>query len=110
VKLYHASPIENEESISEHGLVPNSTDNGFCAAGQGDTLQGKSLTGVYGFVTLRDAIHFVEDNRGIEFNAIFVFDVPDGCNVIADPEYTDNEAVFVVTDEPIAAVKVEIFA
>jgi hypothetical protein len=106
MKLYHVSPIENEESIIDSGLFPNSTNMATCITGNGDTLQGAGLTGVYGFVELYDAIMFAEDNRGMEMNVIFAFDIPDGCEVVADPEY-NGEAMFVVTDEPITAEKVE---
>jgi hypothetical protein len=106
MKLYHVSPIENEESILNAGLCPNSTNNGTCVAGKGDTLQGQNVTGIYGFVALQDAVMFAEDNRGVEMNTIFAFDVPDGYEVVADPEYLDGEAVLVVTDEPVAVTRV----
>jgi hypothetical protein len=108
MKLYHVSPIDNEESILEHGLVPNSTNNGTCKAGEGDTLQGQNVTGVYGFVALKYAIWFAEDNRGMEMNTVFSFDVPDGYEVVIDPEYPDGEAMFLVTDEPVIVEKVEV--
>jgi hypothetical protein len=100
MKLYHVSPIENEESITERGIWPNNTDMGTCAAGAGETLQGGGLMGIYGFVSIDHAIEFCELNLGVECNVIFVFDSGD-CEVMADPEYTDNEAMFVITDEPI---------
>jgi len=100
MKLYHVSPIENEQSITDSGIFPNSTDAATCVTGNADTLQGQNVTGIYGFVDLWDAQQFAIDNRGIECNAIFAFDVPEGCEVVADPEY-DGEAMFVVTDEPI---------
>jgi hypothetical protein len=110
MKLYHVSPIKNEASILEHGLVPNSTNCGTCVAGKGETLQGQNVTGVYGFVALKHAVWFAEDNRGMGMNTVFAFDVPDGCEIVADPEYTDGEAVLVVTDEPIAVERVEVEA
>ena len=106
MKLYHVSPIENEESITEQGIYPNSTDMGTCVTGDGDTLQGQGLTGVYGFTDVQQAIWFAEDNRGMECNCIFEFETGD-CDTMDDPEY-DGEAMFVVTDEPIMAVKIEI--
>jgi hypothetical protein len=108
MKIYHVSPIENEESILSVGLCPNSTDRGTCVAGKGDTLQGQNVMGIYGFVALQDAVMFAEDNRGLEMNTIFAFDVPDGCEVVTDPEYYDGEAVLVVTDEAIAVAKVDV--
>lgn len=107
MKLYHVSPIENEDSILSVGLIPNSTSNATCITGNAETLQGQNVTGIYGFVDLWDAKSFAEDNRGLEMNVIFAFDVPDGCEVVADPEY-DGEAMFVVTDEPIFVEKVEV--
>ena len=106
MKLYHVSPIENEESILSVGLYPNSTSRATCVTGNAETLQGLNINGVYGFVSLDDAIEFCELNRGIEMNLIVVFDVPVSCETIDDPEY-DGQALFVVTDEPITAVKIE---
>ena len=105
MKFYHVSPIENEESIIENGLYPNSTSRPTCKAGAGDTLQDTDITGVYGFISLYDAKGFAIDNLGMESNVIVAFDVPEGCEVLDDQEY-DGKAVFVVTDEPIAANKV----
>lgn len=105
MKLYHVSPIENEDSILSNGLCPNSTSNPTCVTGNADTLQGQNVSGIYGFVELYGAEQFAIDNRGLECNTIFTFDVPEGCEVVADPEY-DGEAMFVVTDEPITVVKV----
>jgi hypothetical protein len=107
MKLYHVSPIENEQSITDNGICPNSTNMGTCVTGNGETLQGAGLMGVYGFVSFDDAYWFAVDNRGIEMNVIFAFDVPEGCEVVDDPEY-NGEAMFVATDEPINAEKVEI--
>jgi hypothetical protein len=107
MKLYHVSPIENEESITDNGLCPTNTNTPTCVTGNAETLQGQNVTGIYGFVALVDAIMFAEDNRGIEMNVIFAFDVPEGCEVVDDPEY-DGEAMFVATDEPISAEKVEV--
>lgn len=106
MKLYHVSPIENEESITERGIWPNSTNMATCMTGNDDTLQGNGLMGVYGFVSLDSAIEFCELNLGVEMNTVFVFDSGD-CDTMDDPEY-DGEAVFVVTDEPITATKIEI--
>ena len=105
MKLYHVSPIENEESITDNGLFPTNTNMPTCITGNAETLQGQNLTGIYGFVDMADAIMFAEDNRGLDENVIFAFDLPDGCEVVDDPEY-NGEAMFVVTDEPIAAEKV----
>jgi len=107
MKLYHVSPIENEESITDNGLFPTNTNMPTCITGNAETLQGQNVTGIYGFVALDDAIMFAEDNRGIEMNVIFSFDVPEGCEVVDDPEY-NGEAMFVATDEPISAEKVEV--
>jgi len=105
MKLYHVSPIENEESILSNGLCPNSTSNPTCVTGNADTLQGQNVNGVYGFVDLYDAEQFAIDNCGLECNVIFAFDVPEECEVVADPEY-DGEAMFVATNEPVSVVKV----
>ncbi len=106
MKLYHVSPIENEESILEAGLFPANTSMATCVAGAGGTLQNTNITGVYGFISLDDAIEFCELNQGVEANVIVAFDVPEGCKTMNDPEY-DGQAIFVVTDEPIAVTKVE---
>jgi hypothetical protein len=101
MKLYHASPIENLDSISEVGVFP--TDCG-TKAHNGDSLQKRGLTGIYGFVSLDDAISFTQDN-GSEGYVIFAFDVDENVETIFDPEY-EGESIFVVTDEPMQAVKV----
>lgn len=41
--------------------------------------QGLNINGVYGFISLEDAIEFCELNQGIEMNLIVAFDVPEGC-------------------------------
>lgn len=105
MKLYHVSPIENEESIMSVGLFPANTSMATCVTGNSETLQGTDMAGVYGFISLDDAIEFAEMNRGVEENVIVAFDAPDGCEVIDDPEY-DGQALFVVTDEPIRATKI----
>ena len=105
MKLYHVSPIENEESIIENGLYPNSTSRPTCKAGAGDTLQGENMTGIYGFAALWDAEGFAIDNQGMEANVIVAFDVPEGCEVLDDPEY-DGQAFFVVTGEPVEVEKI----
>lgn len=97
MKLYHATPAENAESIIEAGIFP--TDCGTKAHGAGDSLQGRGLIGVYGFIDMESAELFASDN-GNEF-AIFSFEW-DG-EIIADPEYDDETSVFVETDEPIPA-------
>ena len=94
MKLYHATPTENAESISEFGIFP--TDCG-TRSHTGDSLQGKGFTGIYGFLTMDAAMSFVGDN-GHEY-VIFSFDV-DGQETMIDPEY-EGEALFVITDEPI---------
>ena len=105
MKLYHVSPIENEDSILSNGLCPNSTSNPTCVTGNADTLQGQNVSGIYGFVDLYDAEQFAIDNRGLECNTIFAFVVPEGCAVVDDPEY-NGEAMFVATDEPVTVAKV----
>ena len=97
MKLYHATPTENAESIIESGIFP--TDCGTKAHGDTDTLQGKGLTGVYGFRSIEDAELFASDN-GNDF-VIFSFDC-DG-ETIDDPEYDDSSSVFVKTIESVMA-------
>lgn len=101
MKLYHASPIENEESIKDVGLFPTNCGT---KAHNGDSLQGRGLMGIYGFVSLDDAISFVQDN-GSEGYVIFAFDVSADAETMIDPEY-EGESIFVVTDEPIPATLV----
>jgi hypothetical protein len=102
MKLYHASSIENEESILDVGLFP--TDCG-SRAHTGESLQGRGLMGIYGFRSLDDCVRFVEDNCGVEY-VIFEFDATD-YDTIVDPEYFDGESLLVVTDEPISATKID---
>ena len=97
MKLYHASPVENTESITAVGLMP--TDCGTRIHGGEDTLQGKGHFGVYGFASIEDAVDFAQDN-GSEY-VIFSF-VTDGLEIIADPEY-DGNAWLAITDESITA-------
>lgn len=103
MKLYHATPVENTESVKEVGIVP--TDCGTKVHGDTDTLQGRGLTGIYGFITMDDAVSFAQDN-GNEY-AIFAIETSEGDELIEDPEYT-GEAMFVVTDEPITAELIEV--
>src|SRR3990167_3860544 len=73
--LYHASQYDNAESIMEYGLYP--TDGGArLISPSRDTLQGK-IMGVYGFVTLDDAINFAGDNGGD--GVVFSFEADDDC-------------------------------
>ena len=95
--LHHASQYDNAESIMEYGLYP--TDGGArLISPSRDTLQGK-IMGVYGFVTLDDAINFAGDNGGD--GVVFSFEADDDCT-INDPEY-DGEAKIYLTTTPVPA-------
>ena len=83
MKLYHASPIENVESILEDGLCLSVTDK--------ITLSDEQIQdeGVFGFTDIDSCHEFGEDCCGGEY-AIFSFEST--INIV-DPEY-DGEAVF----------------
>jgi|14BtaG_2_1085337.scaffolds.fasta_scaffold130488_1 hypothetical protein len=81
--LYHATPIENKESIEKHGLSLMVTDKiTYCD----DQITDE---GVFGFVNIEDAQDFGSDCCGGEY-AIFSFETE---SAIIDPVY-DGEAFF----------------
>lgn len=80
MKLYHASPIENEEDILEFGILSNESDK----ISNDERLSGSY---VYGFNNIDSAIDFITDNT--PDYVIFSFEVPD-CDVIQDTEYEDG--------------------
>lgn len=97
MKLYHGTDYTNIDSITETGLIP--TDGGTKAVDpERETIQGKGVSGVYGFVSIEDAKLFCFDNA---YNAIFEFDANEA-NTINDPEF-DGVAKFVITNNPIVA-------
>jgi len=87
MKLYHASPIENKESIAANGICKMVTDKITFADDQ------ISEEGVFGFTNIDSAHDFGVDCCGGEY-VIFSFDTGEA---IIDPEY-DGEAMF-TTDE-----------
>lgn len=102
MKLFHATSIENLESILESGLFPSQTMK------VSDTADSERMlnNGVFGFITLEDALSFGRDNWCYDDVVVFEFDANE---VINDPEY-DGEAKFVKSDEAIEcelAYKVE---
>ncbi len=98
MKLYHATPVENIESVNEVGICP--TDGGSKAHGEMMSLQGLGLMGVFGFKSIDDAESFAIDN-GSEYG-IFSFETGD-LDTMIDPEYENGESVFVITDGELAA-------
>jgi hypothetical protein len=80
MKLYHASPIENKESIINNGLCKMVTDK--------ITLSDEQITdeGIFGFSDIDSANDFGVDCCGGEY-VIFSFDADE---VIIDPEYDGN--------------------
>lgn len=104
MKLYHATPAENADSIIENGLCPNSTDAPTRPIGDydGGTLQGQGLNGIYAWVSLDDAIDFASYECS-GWGVVFEIDT-DGFGMIDDPEF--EGAKFIVTDEPIPAAPV----
>jgi len=98
MKLYHATPVEDVESIIEMGICP--TDGGSKAHGEMMSLQGQGLMGIFGFKSIEDAESFAIDN-GSEYG-IFSFETGD-LDTMIDPEYENGESIFVITDYEIAA-------
>ena len=96
MKLYHATTIENVESIEKYGIEANLSEK----ISNNDRL---NQSAVYGFDNMQDAIDFmVWDNNTSDW-AIFEFDSE---NVVLDPEYEGN-AWAVITNEPIQAFLVK---
>jgi hypothetical protein len=98
MKLYHATPVEDVESIIEMGIFP--TDGGSKAHGEMMSLQGQGLMGIFGFKSIEEAESFAIDN-GSEYG-IFSFETGD-LDTMIDPEYENGESIFVLTDEPITS-------
>jgi hypothetical protein len=84
MKAFHATPIENKETVIAEGLVAMVTDK--------ITLADEQICaeGVFFFCNIEDAEEFGVDCCGGEY-AIFSADVDD---YILDPEY-DGGAIFV---------------
>ena len=87
MKLYHATNIDNVDSILQCGLWVSESNK----ADEEERQRGVVTEGevVYGFNNIQDAITFGYDNN--DHIAICVFDVPD-CEVKVDIEYDDNVA------------------
>ena len=99
MKLYHASPIVNRESIENVGLYP--TGGGTRNYSGSISLQGKGLMGIYGFSSTDSAKNFAEDNQADGEFCVFEFETGD-LEIILDPEYEEEEgSFFVLTDEPL---------
>ena len=96
MKLYHATDYQNKKSIEDNGLFPTDCGN---ARTNMPTLQGRGYYGVYGFISLEDAIEFGRDNN--YETVVYEFEV-DADSVIDDPEY-DGNAKFYSTDCPVEA-------
>jgi hypothetical protein len=80
MKLYHATKIENKESIVNYGLIP--------ADFTGNKL---NEAGVYGFDNINDARDFATYDKNLEDQYIIISFECD--NVAIDPEYTGNAYV-----------------
>ena len=87
MKLYHATNIENVDSILQYGLWTSESSK----ADDEERQRGVVTEGevVYGFNNIQDAITFGYDNN--DHIAICVFDVSDR-EVSVDLEYDDNVA------------------
>lgn len=96
MKLYHATSIENMESIKENGLIPQTTTK--ISSENSRLLQD----GIFGFVDLEDALSFGRDNWYYDDVVVFEFDADEA---IDDPEY-DGEAKFMIANEPVMATLV----
>ena len=91
MKLYHGTDKENLESILENGLEPY-----FSEKVSNDERLNQSA--VYGFSNIEDAIDFmIYDNNQSEY-AIFEIQSED---VVLDPEYEDNNAFAIITNNNI---------
>lgn len=92
MKLYHATRIENIESIEKYGIEPKLSDK----ISNDERL---NQSAVYGFDNMQDAIDFmVYDNCQSDW-AIFEFETSEA---ILDPEYEGN-AWALVTSEDVKA-------
>jgi len=97
MKLYHATSIDNMDSINANGLVPSITTK--ISNEKSRILK----SGIFGFTTLKDAKNFGLDNMSYDDLVILEIDVKDNI-AIDDPEY-DGEAKFVEADEPMENIK-----
>ena len=97
MKLYHATTIDNKESILECGLMPQQTTK----ISSLDEHLRISENGVFGFTTLEDSLNFGRDNWCWDDVVVFEFEANDN-DIIDDPEY-DGEAKFVPTNDVITA-------
>lgn len=91
MKLFHATSIDNMESIIKNGLTPQTTTK---ISSENERLL---QDGIFGFITLEDALNFGRDNWYYDDVVVFEFDADE---VIDDPEY-DGEAKFVKSDKII---------
>jgi hypothetical protein len=94
MKLYHATNSNNIDSINVSGIAPNNTDDGRCNAELSD------MTGVYGFTDIESAHDFAGDQGWGGDYAVYSFDAED---IISDPEYDDDSAMFYATDDNVCA-------
>lgn len=95
--LYHATHIDNADSIRENGINPNATDK------ISNSKERLLDVGVFGFVSLDDAVMFIKDNNWHDEYAIFEFEVSE-IDLINDPEY-DGEAKFYKTNNSVEIKK-----
>lgn len=96
MKLYHATKLENVESIEKYGIEPQLSTK----ISNNERL---NQVAVYGFDNMQDAIDFmVWDNNTSDW-AVFEFEAE---NVVSDTEYEGN-AWAVITDEYVPAVLVK---
>ena len=99
MRLYHATSIDNADSIEAHGLESNESDKATIAE---ETLQDTGISGIYGFADISDAEEFGHDNGG-EY-VIFEFYAD---RVIDDPEYDAGIAFLAICDENLDAKKIK---
>lgn len=92
--IYHVTLADAIKSIREQGITPGNTNNcqAYVPGGQ-DTFIGRGLTGIYAFTDLRDAERSAHEWYGYGY-AIFAISVPEGAQLLDDPEYTDNPDMF----------------
>jgi len=81
MRLYHATKKENIESIKEFGIEPKISKKISHNKRHDDG-------GVYGFISLKNAIDFALDNC-YDYFVVFAFESD---NYIDDPEYDENES------------------
>ena len=99
MKLFHATSIENMKSIIENGLLPQQTTK------ISDLVDSERMLneGIFGFTSLDEALSFGRDNWCYDDVVVFEFEADE---VINDPEYDENVAMFVESGEAIEATLV----